>query len=177
MAGEISKEDAQYIAELAIREYQKASDRGKKERHDRNLRNTKKLMRIYPLLRAHSNSSIAELADICDDDAFDVFRQMLSTTGVENVKVESIQRSAARTRIMIDHIEAMLEPFRMQSERSGRDEVRRRYRVLSAMYLEEDRLDADQIAEREMIDKRTVYKDIDFACERLSYYIFGIDAF
>ena len=134
-------------------------------------------MRIYPLLRAHSNSSIAELADICDDDAFDVFRQMLSTTGVENVKVESIQRSAARTRIMIDHIDAMLELFRMQSERSGRDEVRRRYRVLSAMYLDEDRLDADQIAEREMIDKRTVYKDIDFACERLSYYIFGIDAF
>ena len=65
----------------------------------------------------------------------------------------------------------------MQSERSGRDEVRRRYRVLSAMYLDEDRLDADQIAERELIDKRTVYKDIDFACERLSYYIFGIDAF
>lgn len=63
----------------------------------------------------------------------------------------------------------MLELFRMQSERSGRDEVRRRYRVLSAMYLNEDRLDADQIAEREMIDKRTVYKDIDFACERLSY--------
>ena len=49
--------------------------------------------------------------------------------------------------------------------------------VVEDVYKRQDRLDADQIAEREMIDKRTVYKDIDFACERLSYYIFGIDAF
>ncbi|MEG2621433.1 MAG: hypothetical protein RSC06_00910 [Clostridia bacterium] len=173
----ISKEDAQYVAELAIREYQKASDRSKKERHDRNLRNTKKLMRIYPLLRAHSNSSIAELSSICDDEAIDVLLQMMSANGSGDVKVESIQRSAARTRIMIDHIDTMLEVFQLESERSRRDEARRRYRVLSSMYLDDKRMDADQIADREGIDKRTVYKDIDFACERLSYYIFGIDAF
>ena len=174
---DISKEAAEQIAGVAIREYQKTEERARKDRHERNLRNTKKLMRIFPTLLAHSNSSIAELADVCDDDALDILIQMMRGNGNGEVRVDSIRRSAARTRIMIDHIEAMLEAYRQESLKSKNEEAHRRYRVLCSLYLDEERKSVDEIANAESIDRRTVYKDIDKACERLSYYIFGIDAF
>lgn len=173
----ISPEIAEQIAELAIREYKRAEERSRKERHDRNLRNTKKLMRIYPQLCAHSDSSIAELSDVCDDDALKILVDIMRGKGDTEVNVESVRRSRARTRLMIDHINAMLEVYRQEVMRSKKDEVQRSYRVLCAMYLDEEHKDADEIAELENIDRRTVYKDLDRACERLSYYIFGVDAF
>ena len=178
MSETINGELAEQIARLAITEYKKAEEKSRKERHNRNLRNTKKLMRIMPTLVEHSTSSISELSDVCDDDALDIILGMMkASAGDGDVHVESIRRSKARTRIMIDHIFQMVEAFRQESLKSKRDEVQRRFRVLEMMYLAENRLDADEIAEIEKIDRRTVYKDIDAACERLSYFIFGVDAF
>lgn len=177
MSGAIGKELMEQIAQLAIAEYRKAEEKGRKERRDRNLRNTKKLVRIIPQLREHSNSSIAELTDACDDDGLDVLIQIMNGSGGD-LKVDSVKRSVAKTRLMLDHVETMLDVYRRECEKSKREEVRRRYRVLDMMYLrEENRLEPEEIAKIEHIDKRTVYKDIDAACERLSYYIFGIEAY
>lgn len=176
MSTPISDEIVEQIARCAIAEYQKVEEKARQERRDRNLRNTKKLMRIMPAVRQHSNSSIAELADVCDDDGLDVLIGMMRGGGGD-IKVESVQRSAARTRLMIDHIYSMIDAYRREALASKRDEVRRRYRVFEMMYLLEEPKEPEEIAEIENIDKRTVYKDINAACERLSYYIFGIDAF
>lgn len=176
MSEPINVELAEQIAKLAIAEYKKADDRRRMERHDRNLRNTKKLMRIMPTLREHSNSSIAELSDVCDDDGLDVLIQLMRDGG-GSVHVESIRQSVAKTRLMIDHINTMIEAYRSDCLKSKREEVQRRYRVLEMMYLRDECLEPEEIAKIEHIDKRTVYKDIDAACERLSFYIFGIDAF
>lgn len=176
MSTPISDELVERISRCAIEEYQKLEDRSKQERHDRNLRNTKKLMRIMPAVRQHSDSSIAELADACDDDGLDVLIEMMHGSR-GGVRVESVQRSVARTRLMIQHIDTMIEAYRKEAMASKREEVRRRYRVLEMMYLIDEPKEAEEIAEIEKIDKRTVYKDVTAACERLSYYIFGIDAF
>ena len=176
MSEPISPEMVEQIARLAIAEYKKADERRKAERHDRNLRNTKKLMRIMPTLREHSNASISELSDVCDDDGLDVLIQLMKD-GCGDLHIESIRRSVAKTRLMLDHINAMIDVYRTDALKSSREEVRRRYRVLEMMYLADNRLEPEEIAKIENIDKRTVYKDVDAACERLSYYIFGIDAF
>lgn len=176
MSEAVTKELAEQIAQLAIAEYRKAVEKGHKERHDRNLRNTKKLVRIIPQLREHSNSSISELADADDDDGLDILIQLMHGGGGD-LKVDSVKRSVAKTRLMLDHVLTMIDVYRQECEKSKRDEVRRRYRVLDMMYLREERLEPEEIAKIENIDKRTVYKDVDAACERLSYYIFGIEVF
>ena len=176
MSTPITDELVEQIARCAISEYQKVEDRNRKERHDRNLRNTKKLMRIMPAVRQHSDSSISELEEVCEDDGLDVLISMMHGSG-GSLKVESIQRSVARTRLIIDHVDAMIDAYRKEALASKRDEVKRRFRVFEMTYLTDEPVDPEEIAKIENIDKRTVYKDINAACERLSYYIFGIDAF
>ena len=43
------------------------------------------------------------------------------------------------------------------------------------MYLGRDSLSVQEVAEIEKIHERTVYKDIDDACEELSSLFFGLD--
>ena len=52
----------------------------------------------------------------------------------------------------------------------------RRYRVIMAMYIDDDKMTAQDIAEKENIEGRTVYKDITNAIKPLSALIFGIDS-
>ena len=56
-----------------------------------------------------------------------------------------------------------------------RAEDKRRWRVLHDLYLAEEPSTAEQIASREKIDRRTVYKDIDACLSDLSVLFFGID--
>ena len=85
-----------------------------------------------------------------------------------------IVRSKARSAIMLAHIDAMLRAYEIICLTSKRPEEQRRYRVLEAMYLRDEPVPAKDIAEAEGIDLRTVYKDLDAACEKMSALLFGI---
>ena len=52
----------------------------------------------------------------------------------------------------------------------------RRYRVVKALYLSAQPVSAQEVADIEMIDTRTVYKDVNAACVPLSTLLFGVDA-
>lgn len=93
----------------------------------------------------------------------------------ENLKVESIMKSAARTQLIMRHVNRMLGIYKVVCENSVDEGEQRHYRVIEALYLRDRPLSPTAVAEREKIDKRTVYKDVDAACATLSAMIFGID--
>ena len=93
----------------------------------------------------------------------------------ENLKVESIMKSAARTQLIMRHVNRMLGIYKVVCENSVDEGEQRHYRVIEALYLRDRPLSPTAVAEREKIDKRTVYKDVDAACATLSALIFGID--
>jgi predicted transcriptional regulator len=70
----------------------------------------------------------------------------------------------------------MLKYFRIACEQSGREEEMRWYRIIMKTYIDEERKTAEQIAEEEHIERRTVYKNINAAIKPLSALIFGIDS-
>lgn len=75
---------------------------------------------------------------------------------------------------MIEHIDAMLEVYKKDCNRSP--EGQRRYRVIYWMYLSEDESKtAEDIAEMENVVVRTVFRDIKTAYEELAVLFFGID--
>lgn len=75
---------------------------------------------------------------------------------------------------MLNHIDAMLRTYEIICLTSKKPEEQRRYRVLEAMYIKEEPEHVEDIADRENIDVRTVYRDLDAACEKLSALLFGI---
>lgn len=172
------------VIELAVSEGVKAADKRfealkKKlaaESKDKRLHNTKLLIRNYRMFKTHAENSIYSAAD-CEDSVFDILAMMSdSDFSKAETTVKSIQNSAARTAIMVNHIAAMIETYEIWCQKSGKPENERRCRVLKALYVNDNPPSIEEIADREGINERTIYKDINAAAEMLASLIFGVDS-
>lgn len=162
----MNKEEVIKIAVEAVRQY---DAKQKKSRHDRRLYNTRQLMKNYNALKEHCEQSIVNISDVRESaspvDILDSIDDLDKDT-----YIESIKRSNTRTYIIMSHVKEMLEILRIYCERT---ENERKYRVLYGHYVDNKTL--TDIAKRENIDQRTVYRDINFSIEKLSALIFGVD--
>ncbi len=155
----------------ALEAYAKEKEKEKKRRSDRRLRDTKRLMKNYREIKIHASDAVTSLAEVENED-YDFFRRLMENE--HDIDVDAIVSSKAKSAIMLAHIDAMLSAYQTICVSSKRPEDERRYRVLEAMYLGNYPSPAPDIAERENIDVRTVYKDLDAACEKMSALLFGI---
>ena len=153
----------------------------RKGRCDRRLHNTRLLLKNYRVLKHHALDAVhtgARANEVISENAVDILDD-LESMGFRKVDdrlyIESIKRSQQRTRIIIEHIDEMLRYWRIDCEQSGREEALRRYRIVVDTYISDDQMTAEELAQREHIEKRTVYKDIKAAMRPLSALIFGID--
>lgn len=162
---------AEVGSKTALDVYTKQKEREKRTRVDRRLRDTKRLMRSYREIKIHAGDAIASLSEVANED-FKFFQDMMEER--DRIDVEAIVRSKARSAIILTHIDAMLQAYEIICYNSKKPEEQRRYRVLESMCLVEEPLPVIEIAERENIDTRTVYKDLDAACEKMSALLFGI---
>lgn len=145
-------------------------------RHDRRLRNIKLLMRNYRMLAAHCKSAIYDVRELIkSENVMDILDHLDECQDNEALYVESIKRSVERTLIIINHVDEMLRLYEIYCYQSTRPEDMRRFRIINNLYVADRALTVREIAEDERIDTRTVYKDIDAACEKLSALMFGID--
>jgi len=174
---EIIRIAADVGAKAALEKIEKEKNKASKGRYDRRLRNTKLLLRNYRTLKSHCENAIFERAGIVAENmnAIDILDSIDEYLFNETFYVESIKRTTERTAIILAHIDEMMRIFEILCHQSGRLEDARRYRVVKALYIDEQGLIAEEIAENEKINVRTVYKDIDIASERLTALFFGID--
>lgn len=162
---------AEIASKTALDFYEKEKLREKKIHMDRRLHNTKRLMRNYREIKIHAEDSIASLAEMNNED-YSFFRNLMEDrTGMD---VSAIVASRAKSAIMLKHINTMLSAYREICYSSKRPEDARRYRVLESLCLCDVPVTVQEVAERENIDPRTVYKDFDVACEKMSALLFGI---
>lgn len=155
----------------ALEAYAKEKEKEKKRRSDRRLRDTKRLMKNYREIKIHAGDAVTSLAEVENED-YDFFQRLMEDK--HDVDVDAIVSSKAKSAIMLTHIDAMLSAYQTICVSSKRPEEQRRYRVLESFCLVADQMPVADIAKRENIDIRTVYKDFDAACEKMSALLFGI---
>lgn len=155
-----------------IEEEKKAHRKG---RHDKRLRNTRLLLKNYRAFKGHATGAIDNAKRI-KESAIDILDGLDENSFDDDLYIESISRSQQRTIIIVNHIEEMINYYRISCEESGRPEEMRRYRVIMGTYIDPERKSAEQIAGEEHIERRTVYKDINAAIKPLSALIFGVDS-
>ena len=132
--------------------------------------------RNYTVLNANCSHAVYDAASAATgEESVEEIVEALDELLEENLKVESIMKSAARTQLIMRHVNRMLGIYKVVCENSVDEGEQRHYRVIEALYLRDRPLSPTAVAEREKIDKRTVYKDVDAACATLSALIFGID--
>lgn len=155
-----------------LEEEKKAQRKG---RYDRRLRNTRLLLKNYRAFKGHAQDAVFN-AKQAKESAIDILDGLDDFDFDDDLYIESIKRSQQRTMIILNHIDEMIHYYRISCEESKKPEDLRRYRVIMATYINEEKKSAEEIADEEHIEKRTIYKDINAAIKPLSALIFGIDS-
>lgn len=175
----ISMEEVIKIAtETAISVYDQQKKAEAKEKHDKRLRSTKMLLENYRSFSSYNDNAVISLYDALkiDEDIYSVLELMEGRERTSSeVKIDSIEKGVLRTKIMMAHVNAMLDIYKRNCENSPYPEEMRRYRVIYGMYLGDKEKKAEQIAEEECCDIATVYRDKKNAITKLTALIFGID--
>lgn len=168
-------------SETAVESYRKELERqqeqdgkARRERHHRVVNSAKMLLKNYRRFKKMTVSSVYGKDTSTNETLVELLELMQGIYRSGELEVVSIKDRVARTELMIEHIDAMLEVYKKDCNRSP--EGRRRYRVIYWMYLSEDESKtAEDIAEMENVVVRTVFRDIKTAYEELAVLFFGID--
>lgn len=168
-------------SETAVESYRKELERqqeqdgkARRERHHRVVNSAKMLLKNYRRFKKMTVSSVYGKDTSTNETLVELLELMQGIYRSGELEVVSIKDRVARTELMIEHIDAMLEVYKKDCNKSP--EGQRRYRVIYWMYLSEDESKtAEDIAEMENVVVRTVFRDIKTAYEELAVLFFGID--
>lgn len=161
-------------ARAAIEAYKSESERCKRERADRRLHNTELLLKNYRMFKAHAENAVYSAGEI-DEDAYDIIDLMSDRDTGSDTVVESIKQSVARTVTIVAHIDTMLKIYHAYCSTAGTPEELRRWSVVSGLYIEEPPKTIRQLSNEYFCTERTIYRDVEDACEKIAALIFGID--
>jgi len=163
--------------EVAINTYNQQKAIEEKEKFDRRLSNTRLLLEHYRDFSDYGDKAIYRIYEKLDEDVTDIVEMMEGRRYDKDTRIESIEKGVMRTKIIMNHVNTMLKVYKQGCDKSPNPEDRRRYRVIEGLYLKKVPESVQEIAEKEQIAERTVYKDVTTACKRLTALIFGIDGF
>ena len=165
---DLTKDQIDLIATKVLEINKKQRDTEEQEEKDRRLRNTKLLLRNYHSFRKYVARKKMDLFE--DEGVTDV--RALVLNGEDLVK--SIKESEQRTLVMIQHLDHALAALKFVCEREEDESKQssKHYQILKERYIDEQSI--DDIAAKHFINKRSVYKAIDAASERLSILLFGV---
>ncbi len=168
VAARQAAEQAAIVIENEHREY-------RSKRFRKQYANTRLLLQHYRSLNSHYANAVWESQNDVADEFLDIMELMSGHGYNETIVVETIKKSSEKTRIIMQHVNKMLDIYHKQCENSKYTEDIRHWRVIKELYLLPEKVSVDDIAERENINRRTVYKDVDAAVESLTMLLFGID--
>lgn len=171
---EIYEKAAAIGAKEALKTFEQVRKKEYNNRTDKRLHNTRLLLRNYHMLKDHAENSVFGRTQM-KESALDILESMMSLYN-DKVIIQSIKNSATRTAIIVSHIETMFRLYYSYCDRSAKREIElRRYQAVWDMYLAEQPLSVEEIADKYHISKDSVYLDIRIAIERLTALIFGVD--
>lgn len=170
----LASETAVELYRKELERQQEQDGKARRERHHRVVNSAKMLLKNYRRFKKMTVSSVYGKDTSTNETLVELLELMQGIYRSGELEVVSIKDRVARTELMIEHIDAMLEVYKKDCNRSP--EGQRRYRVIYWMYLSEDESKtAEDIAEMENVVVRTVFRDIKTAYEELAVLFFGID--
>lgn len=143
---------------------------------DKRYHDTKLLIRKYRQLNQYYQNAVFDVkgAEETDEDFEEIMRSFGVSFRDEKITADNIKRNYLVTRVVMAHVNKMLDVFRAMCERSKRASDKRRWRVLHGLYLADIPTTAEELARREKISKRMVYGDVDACISDLTVLFFGM---
>ena len=159
---------------VAIDSYRKEAEKARQENKDRRLYNTRLLMEKYRGLVKYAEDAVYEVSQIDEDMELQSLIELMENRGdYTALSVECIQERVARTKVVLHHINKMLEFYCFRCESSGKQEIKRKWETIKFLYLDEKEKTVQELAEKFFVDERTVYRYNRTALQDLSALFFG----
>ena len=158
------------IAAYESRQAVLASERTEKVRNS-----AKTLVQHYRKLKKMKDTSVYDTDTVTDLTLSGIFDHILDACRKEDFELTSTKKNMLITGMLLNHVDTQLENYRRECEQSNIPDVQRRYRVIEMMYLQNNPMKPDEIAERENIEKTSVYRSLEKAYDDLTALFFGIE--
>lgn len=165
---------AKCVTEKAIEIFDAQTLERRERMKDNRKKNTKLILKKYRNLKSYAGNAVSKLVQLLSEEEV-VYLESMGMDNLESQKVGSIKDRVMFTNTVMGHVDTMLALYKDKCLKSGKEETARRWRVLEAMYLSDTYTTAEEIAEAEYINERTVFKDLDIAVSDLAGLFFGID--
>lgn len=162
----IVKIAAETAAQTALTEFNRRNEDMLAKKNERAYKNTTTLLEGYTAMKAHCKSAIAKAEDtLTPSDLQTVLYEVFNRRGL--LQIETILASKRRTELIIEHIDKMLDVYRItciNNKKHYCDCVIDRYI---------NDLTIAEIAEKHNTVERNVYRWLDKGIDDLSIYLFG----
>lgn len=169
--------DVAEIARVAVAEYEQAESKKRKDVEKRYIGYTRKALEGFRALKASIADEKSLTIDEMDYKRFEFLKDLMDPREIQTTKkFEGEAKIRVENRFYVKKLERALSYVKKEIEASGSEEMERKYRVVMAMYIDKKRLTPKEIAEKESINERTVYKDVTAICKVLSIYLYGFQA-
>lgn len=177
----IRKEELDQIIEQAavagIDAFRNEEKKARNKIVNRNLHNVRKLLESYRTLKNDLLHSDYETEEAQQELRFKCVEDLMSPGDVSMdelmaKEISRLQENAWRKR----QIERAIELLKEDCSKPGEPEAMRKYRVIIGLYIQDEKLDYADLAERENVVERTIYRDASDACKMLAPYLFSVDA-
>lgn len=160
----IDKEVIEQVAKVVIKEMNKVQNKKANYHKDRRLRNTKLLVENHRLLSKHCEGI---------NDDLEIYETLVYDP--TQLELHALMKYKAKTKRMLNYFDSQLERYKEFCNKNG-PMAERRYKILYAMYIDEHKKSADDIASFYSLDRSTVFRDVKKATEELSIFLFGLDS-
>lgn len=182
----ISQETIDYIISEAAKSGTQAGITAYRNEHEKAVdkvnkimvANVKKILETYRPLKndlLHSQydtkSAQKELRFKCVEDLMDPGETHMDDVMAK--EIERLKRNAWNKR----HIERAIDLLKedCMKRELHEPEAMRKYRIIMALYIQDEKLNYEEIAEQENVVERTVYRDMTDACKMMAPYLLNID--
>lgn len=159
----------------ALNRIKSENDKKSKMKRTKRYHNTELLLRNYNELIKHYKDAVYSSNQVENEDAEDPNELLAELEEYDEyeIYINSIKRTKTRTRIILKHINLVMEFYKQKSLVSNDETMIRRYEVINKVYIEKKKY-AD-IAEELDCSEKTIARDKHKAIEELSVLFFGID--
>lgn len=161
-------------ATAAIEAYEKKAAEQKQLNKDKRLHNTRLLLEKYRGLAKYTEYAVYNAINLDKDDELKTLMEMMETE-VESpsLTVEAIQKTVARTKIILAHVDRMLDYYQYKCLKTGKSEIERKWRVVDSLFISEDEKTVEELAAEYEVEVRTIYRDVNTATQELCALFFG----
>ena len=180
----IINETANRTAKMVYAKLTQAKQEREESMFELRLYNTKLLLEHYRLFKEHADNAISDLDDIDAEQitAIEIMDSMLqSPVDKGEIALESIRNSALRTKIVMEHIDAMLGIYEAYCEKSMKPEDYRRWDVINTVYVKDmpssmTKMEIyEELAKKHFVTVRQIQSDAENGAIKLTALLFGID--